>query len=108
MGRGVSRRQLSIWPNPGDVPHLASRTRFALAINVHRGSGNGQPVRRVVHFGPDQVDHFYAATKPQWLGKWPPGDCPDVLLELRDCRAVNGPVTRIVNARGDLVDQHRW
>src|SRR5262249_31863182 len=30
----------------------------------------------------------------------------DVLLELRDRRAVDGPVARIVNARGDLVDQY--
>src|SRR5262245_40974736 len=106
MGRGVSRYQLSPWPNPRDVSHLASRTRLPLAVDMHGGSRNGQPLCGVVHFRPNQVHHFYAAAEAQWTAKWPPRNRPDVLLELRDRRAVDGPVARIVNARGDLVDQY--
>src|SRR5215831_16485450 len=43
MGRGVSLRQCSARPDPCHMTHLAARPRLALAIDMHRCAGDGQP-----------------------------------------------------------------
>src|SRR5579863_550574 len=107
-GRG--RRSGGLWrlgglPNLGHVPHLAARPCRALAVEVDAGAWNRQPLLVAVDFVPDQVGHR-DRTMTDRLTQRPTGDRADVLLELRNRRAVQRPVPGIVNPRRDLVDQN--
>src|SRR5215470_17332198 len=97
MPPGIFTRSFSIWeqglalasflpgsarPDPRDVTHLASRAGVTFAVNVHGGAGHGQPARRVIDFGADQVHHLDTLAEPGGPGQRPAGYCPDVLFEL--------------------------
>src|SRR5262249_26768817 len=102
----LNQRNPSAVPYPRDMPHFAPGTGLALAVNVHRCSGDREPSGGIVYFGTDQVHHFDAPAQPHRLRQRPARYSPYVLLELRDGRTVDGPVTGIVDARGDLINQH--
>jgi len=93
------------WRHFGDVAHLAAGARRALAVQMHRGTGDGEPLLVVQDVVADQVGHGDVAMAHRFAER-PTGDRADVLLELRDRSAVERPVTGIVHARRDLVDQH--
>src|SRR6478736_4117913 len=92
--------------NFGDMPHLAAGARRALAIEMHSGAGNRQPLLVVVDIVPDQIGHRDRGVADRFAER-PAGNGPYVLLELRDGGAVQRPVPGIMHPRRDLVDQHR-
>ena len=68
------------------------------------GAWGGEPARNVLDIRPDQVGHLDPPA-PDRHSERQAGDRTDVLLELRDRGAVDGPMAGIVHARRDLVDQ---
>ncbi len=96
---GLTRRR---YFSRGDTcvtcPILRPGPRRALAVEVDGGAGDGQPSLVVVDIVPDQVGHGDRAVADR-LAERPAGDGADVLLELRDRRAVQRPVSGIVHAR---------
>src|SRR5262249_36669052 len=87
------------------MSHLPARPRNAFAIEVHRGARNIEPTRCLAHFLADQVHHLDLAAETYRLGQRPASDSPDMLLELGNSRAVNSPVTGVMNPWRDFIDQ---
>src|SRR4051794_13580243 len=87
------------------MAHLAAGSRWTLAVKMHGGAGDGQPLLIAQDVVTDQIGHGHLAMADR-LAEWPPGDGADVLLELRDRGAVQRPVPGIMHPRRDLVDQH--
>src|SRR3954452_25520599 len=79
----------------GDMPHLAAGPRRALAIEMHGGAGNRQPLLVVVDVVPNQIGHG-DLTMAHRLAERPAGNRPDVLLKLRNRGAVHRPVPGIM------------
>src|SRR5215468_4498426 len=90
--------------HPRHVTHLAAGTGAVLAIEMDGRARHIEPAGVIRDLIADQVDHFDppVAHRP---AERPAGDCADVLLELRDRAAIEGPMAGIVHARRDLVDQ---
>src|ERR1700704_4116176 len=103
-----SRRQLhsssGLAHDPCDMAHLAAVTYGSLAVEMHERAGHGEPLLVGFDLSADQIDHLDTAVT-HWLAERPARDGPDVLLELRDGCAVDGPMAGIVHARRNLVDQ---
>src|ERR1700684_1093289 len=93
------------WGHLGDMPHLAPGPGCALAVEVNGGARNRQPIHITVDLLPDPVGHGSFAVADGFAER-PSRNRTDMLLELRDRRAVQRPVSRIVHARRDLVDQN--
>src|ERR1700722_16467949 len=89
----------------GDMPHLAPGPGYALAVEVDGGAGNLKPIRIAVDLVPDQVGHGDFAVADGFAER-PSGNRADMLFELRDRCAVERPVSGIVHAGRDLIDQH--
>src|SRR6202051_2907992 len=90
----------------GHMPHFAARPRRTLAVEVDGRARDGQPLLVAIDIVADQIGHG-ARPMAHRLAERPAGDGADVLLELRDRRAVERPVPGIVHPRGNLVDQQR-
>src|ERR1700759_2600990 len=86
------------------MDHLAARPRYPLAEEVDGCPWTLEPLLIGIDLVPDQIGHGDLAM-PQRLAERPAGDCPYMLLELRDRGAVQRPVAGIVHPRSDLVDQ---
>jgi hypothetical protein len=86
------------------MAHLASGPGFSLAIEMQdriRFSGEfGGPA----DVGADQVLHHAIGMTPG-ISERQAGDCPDMLLELGYGACRFCPVTRIMNPRGNFVDE---
>src|ERR1700724_4886977 len=80
------------------VPHFAARPRRTLAVEMNGRPRHGEPLLIFEDLVPDQVGHGHGSVTHR-LGAWPAGNGADVLLELRDRSAVQGPVPRIVHPR---------
>ena len=65
----------------GDMAHLAAGPRRALAVEMHGGAGNRQPLLVAEDVVADQVGHGHLAMADR-LAERPAGDGADVLLEL--------------------------
>ena len=76
-----------------------------LAIKMHGGAGDGQPLLVAEDIVANQVRHGHLAMADRFAER-PAGDGADVLLELRDRGAVQRPVPGIMHPRRNLVDQH--
>src|ERR1700744_6787185 len=87
-----------------DMPHLPAWARRPLAVEMYRCAWNGQPLRVGIDFVADQVGHGHPAV-PDGLAERPARNGPDMLLELRNRGPVEGPMSRIMYPRRDLVDQ---
>src|SRR6476646_5916879 len=98
------RRGLGLGQHLGDMAHLPARARRPLAVDVHSGTGNGEPTLVTVDLVPDQIGHGNG-TMPDRLSERPAGNGADMLLELRDRGTVQRPVSGIMYSRSDLIDQ---
>ena len=67
-------------------------------------AGFRQPLGIIVDVVADEVCHGHIAMA-QRMSELPARNSADVLLELRDRRAVERPVTRIMDPRRDFIDQ---
>src|ERR1700730_5147740 len=91
------------------MTHLAARPRAPLAVKMQARAGlaedfcPGQDIfaDQIIHFDMPAVFRAVAACGSER----PASDRPDMLLELRGGSAVERPVTGIMDARGDFVDE---
>ena len=110
--RGIARRRPVGQPRgrcvegaePGDVAHLAALSRLRLAVEMEVRGRVGDQRRPVLDIGADQVLHGGVGA-PCRGAERQAADGADVLRELAGGAALDGPMTRIVDARRDLVDQ---
>src|SRR5580704_979548 len=86
------------------MAHLAAGPHRALAVKMHRRSGNIEPVPVILDLAADEVRHL-DPTAADRLAERPAGHRADVLLELRHRGAVEGPMAGIMHPRRDLVDE---
>src|SRR6202171_5714431 len=86
------------------MPHLAARPRRTLAVKVDGRARDGQPLLIIIDIVPDQIGHGDRAVTDR-LAERPACNGADMLLELRDRRAIERPVPGIMYPRRDLVDQ---
>src|ERR1700730_9671905 len=93
----------------GHMAHLAARPRVRLPVKVRAGSGLAEDFSAGENIFADQIIHFDMAAGLRAVAaggsERPAGDRPDMLLELRGGGAVERPVTGIMDARGDFVDE---
>src|SRR5689334_16795895 len=92
--------------HPRDVAHLPPRPRFTLTVDVDVGSALSEQLRPLFNFVAYEIVHHGSAAHQASKAGRQIADRADVLLELRGDRAFDGPVTAVVDARGNLVD-HR-
>jgi hypothetical protein len=87
------------------MAHLAARARVRLAVEMQR---RRRARRRISCQRSTSSPIRFSITTSLWRGarRAASRDRAHMLLELRDEAAVLGPVTGIVHARRDLVDQH--
>jgi len=83
------------------MPHFPARSRWPLAIEVHGRAWNRQPLFVAVDLVPDQVGHGDRAMSDR-LAERPSGNGADMLLELRDRRAVQRPNAPELCTRGAI------
>src|ERR1051326_6804715 len=86
---------LSLRDDVGDVPHLAAGADTRLAVEMHGGARHPEPLAIFLHLGADEVDHFDPSAAHRCRQR-PTGDRADVLLELGNRSAVDGPAAGIV------------
>src|SRR5215472_6865836 len=86
-----------------EMSHLPASADFGLAVEMERcATGRVQgPVRGFL--ANDVLHHRVGVTAG--MAERPAGDGADVLLELADEAGIDGPMTGIMHARRDLVDQ---
>src|SRR5580658_3589883 len=84
------------------MSHLATRPRFLFSVEVQRsGPGKRLPGTRL---RPDNIFHHRIGMAAR-AAKRPSGHGADMLLELGTGAGFDGPMTTIMDARRDLVDQ---
>ena len=95
----------------GHMAHLAARPRVRFAVKMQARAGLAEDFCPGEDIFADQIIHFDmpAGFRAVAAGgsERPAGDRPDMLLELRGGGAVERPVTGIMDARGDFVDEKR-
>src|SRR3954449_1391897 len=87
------------------MPHFPARARRTLAVEMDSGTGNREPPRVILDVVADQIGHGDLAVAHR-LAERPTGNGADVLLELRDGRAVERPMAGIMYPRRVLVEEH--
>src|SRR6516225_1241548 len=86
------------------MAHLAARPRLRLAIEVHRSAPFASKRAPFLDVRSDQICHHRIAVA-LGIAERPAGYGANVVLELADKAGIDGPMPRIMHARGDLIDQ---
>ena len=93
----------------GHMAHLAARPRVRFTVKMQARAGLAEDFCPGKDIPADQIFHFDmpAGFRAVAAGgsERPAGNRPDMLLELRGGGAVERPVTGIMDARGDFVDE---
>src|SRR5207253_6659239 len=90
------------------MAHLAAGARVVLAVDVDMGAGFRDELGPAIDRVADQVFHGRGSAGQIRRTGWKIADGADVLLELRGDRALDGPVTAVVHAGRDLIDQRAF
>src|SRR5450432_3418323 len=85
------------------MAHLAAGAHFQLAVEMQAKVGLGENIAPFLRVLADQIVHFDPPA-PRRRAKRPAGDGADMLLELRGLRAVDRPMSGIMDARGEFID----
>jgi hypothetical protein len=86
------------------MTHLAPGTRLPLAIEVQNRSRLARQFETARHLLPKEIGHFDIGMA-DGCRKGPAGDGADMKIELGEVAGILGPMARIVQARGDLIDE---
>src|SRR5688572_9774009 len=92
---------------PVYVPHLTAWPRLGFAIKVKDDVRFRRKACIIQDLGSEQIGHLDITVAVR-DGKRPAGDRPNVQLKLRDLTGILGPMTGIVDARSNFINQKRF